>query len=396
MDEYKSIFILGRQPALGRAEIESIYGAGAVLPFGEHAALCRVPPDEIDFTRLGGAVRLAKPLARLETKNWAEVTKALGGILSGLTDDMPLEGKIKLGLSTFGLQSTPKQLMATGFELKKALKSAGRSVRLVPNTEPQLSSAQVLHNRLTSPLGLELLLIGNSNQTFVAATAAIQNIDAYARRDQSRPKRDARVGMLPPKLAQIIVNLAAAGQQTNSKPFVVLDPFCGTGVILQESLLMGYEAYGTDLQPRLVDYSRENLEWLATRGQTHTDPQLEAADATNHRWQHFDAIASETYLGRPFSAPPAPDVLAQVMGDVNAILTKFLQNAARQTRPGFRMCIAVPAWHANRGFKHLPLIDHLNNLGYNRVSFEHATNEELIYYRPNQVVARQLLVVTRK
>ena len=27
-------------------------------------------------------------------------------------------------------------------------------------------------------------------------------------RDQNRPKRDARVGMLPPKLAQIMINLA--------------------------------------------------------------------------------------------------------------------------------------------------------------------------------------------
>jgi len=45
--------------------------------------------------------------------------------------------------------------------------------------------------------------------------------------------------------------------------------------------------------------------------------------------------------------------------------------------------------------RHLPLLDHLEKMGYNRVSFEHASAEELVYYRPDQLVARELLVITR-
>ena len=46
---------------------------------------------------------------------------------------------------------------------------------------------------------------------------------------------------------------------------LLLDPFCGTGVVLQEALLMGYDVYGTDLEPRMIDYSGANLDWLSER-----------------------------------------------------------------------------------------------------------------------------------
>ncbi|HET6924929.1 MAG TPA: hypothetical protein VFH39_03825, partial [Candidatus Saccharimonadales bacterium] len=62
-----------------------------------------------------------------------------------------------------------------------------------------------------------------------------------------------------------------------------------------------------------------------------------------------------------------------------------------------RLCLAVPAWQTSANqFKHLPLIDQIRDLGYNRVSFEHVRDDQLLYYREDQIVARQLLVLTRK
>lgn len=63
-------------------------------------------------------------------------------------------------------------------------------------------------------------------------TSFVQDIESYTARDQARPMRDARVGMLPPKLAQIIINLALSNNDITE----VLDPFCGTGVVLQEGI----------------------------------------------------------------------------------------------------------------------------------------------------------------
>jgi tRNA G10 N-methylase Trm11 len=392
---YKSLFVLGRLPAIGRAELESLYGAEHLQPIGDYAVASDLSLDDVRFARIGSSVRAAKILTRLDGARWPNVAKQLADKLPGYLDYLPAEGKIKLGLSTFGLQVSPQQLFRTGLDLKRVCKQAGRSVRLVPNTEPTLSSAQVLHNQLTGELGLELLLLRDGDATWIAQTTDVQDITAYAKRDQGRPKRDARVGMLPPKLAQTIVNLAA-GPLAFHFEHIILDPFCGTGVLLQEAALMGYSVYGTDLEPRMIEYSSQNLAWLAEENTIHS-PTLQVGDATSFTWQPgFAVVASETYLGRPLASWPGDDAVRKIISDTNTILVKFLQNIGKQTPRNLRLCLAVPAWRSPQGrLFHLPLLDHLEEMGYNRVRFEHAAGDDLIYFRPDQIVTRELLVITR-
>lgn len=411
----RSLLILGRQPALGLAELESLYGSEKVQPVGAKAAIVDVDPCLLAFDRLGGSLKFCKILTELETASWKEIEKFLVQVSPGHSQQMP-EGKMRLGLSIIGFDISLKQLEASGLTIKKAIKKTGRNVRLIPNKEPELNSAQVLHNQLTGETGWELVFIRDGQKTIVAQTVKVQDIESYTRRDRERPKRDAKVGMLPPKLAQIIINLASgplpeeklqnicdipAGEPIPRKLLgqTVLDPFCGTGVILQEALLMGYETAGTDLEPRMVDYSTANLEWLATQYQLESvKPRLETGDATSYQWSEpIDLVASETYLGRPFTSRPNPEILARTISECNVIIKKFLQNIHGQLSPDTRLCLAVPAWQTGPNqFKKLPLIDQMSDLGYNRVSFEHAGEQDLIYYRPDQVVARQLLVITRK
>lgn len=392
---YKSLLILGRQPAIGRAELESLLGAAHVRPVGEYGMASDLDPEDINFDRIGGSTRLAKILTEIPSAMWTEISRYLAEHIPFYLDYLPSEGKLKLGLSAFGLNVKSSQLFKTGLELKKISQKSGHSTRLVPNTEPALSSAAVLHNQLTGELGREYLLVRDKNKTWLAQTTRIQDITSYARRDQGRPKRDARVGMLPPKLAQTIINLATGTLAANDDN-IVLDPFCGTGVVLQEALLMNYGAYGTDLEPRMIDYSRQNLEWLATYGKEST-PMLETGDATGHKWQHpFSVVASETYLGRPLSNWPKPETLREIINTCNTVIEKFLKNIHAQTQPGTRLCLAVPCWKSpENDFYHLPLLDHLKQIGYNRVKFEHAKSAELVYFRPEQIVARELLVITR-
>ncbi len=399
----KSVLILGRQPALGIAEAESLFGADKLTLAGPQTVVVDVEPQEIPFARLGGSTRVAKLLTYLPYTDWEKVEKYLVAELPKHTCCLP-EGKIRLGVSVYGLSVNIRRLNATGLTLKKAVKADGRSVRVVPNKEHELNTAQVIHNQMTGPTGMELLLIRDGEQTILAQTVQVQDIEAYAARDQARPARDARVGMLPPKLAQIIVNLATSNSQTDSK--IVLDPFCGTGVVLQEADLMGFKVQGSDLEERMIEYTHDNLVWLSARresGLHGLDPdqimcQLSVGDATIFNWTEPtpDFIACETYLGRPFSVEPKPDVLREVMSDVDLIHRKFLKNVARQTKSGFRMTIAVPAWKTRDGFKHLKTLDSLEELGYTRISFVHADTRDLVYHRENQVVGRELVTLIRK
>jgi tRNA G10 N-methylase Trm11 len=392
----QSIFILGRQPAIGRAELESLFGSDHIQPLGNTAALSDVPASQVDFARLGSSVKLAQYLDTIQASDWRSIQDALPALVKKAAETIT-EGKVQLGISAYDLRINPKQLMAAGLTLKKVLRNEGYSVRLTPNQEPELSSAQVLHNHLTGERGIELVIIRYGSHVVVGRSVAVQDITAYAKRDQERPKRDAFVGMLPPKLAQTIINLAV-GQQEPASNRVVLDPFCGTGVVLQEALLMGYGAYGSDLEPRMIDYSRANLDWLSEKHGTTTEPPLEVGDATTHKWTHpVASVACEAYLGHPLTNFPRPDKLQQIIGTCNVIIEKFMRNIGEQIPAGTRLCLAVPAWKSDTGkIYHLPLLDHLEKMGYNRVSLRHVSPQDLVYYRPDQIVARELLVITRK
>lgn len=404
------ICILGRQPALSLAELESFFGSDNLSIVREDIAQLETSAEPATFDRLGGVQKVAKIVSINDSSDWNKVVSSLNKIVKDLLSDTP-DGKVTLGISTYGMRANPPQINAAALSLKKVLKANGRAARIVPNKEPELNTAQVLHNKLASDNGIELLLIRHGSQTIIARTGWVQDIEAYRRRDQERPFRDSRVGMLPPKLAQIIINLALGFSEqpakvldtpaslkfnepkiSDQKNIVLLDPFCGTGVLLQEALLMGMSVLGTDLEPRMVEYSQKNLEWLG-KSQNYS---VEVADATKHTWEKpFQTIACETFLGRPLTALPDQQTLLKIIHDCNVIHKKFLQNAAAQTESGFRMCIAVPAWRTKSGFKRLPLLDHLEELGYNRVSFERAANEDLVYHREGQIVARELVVLKR-
>jgi tRNA G10 N-methylase Trm11 len=384
-----TIAILGRQPKLGLAELESLYGADAVQPLG--AAAATVSAD-VDPKRLGGTIKVAKLLTELPYIDWRNITSYLIDTLPQHLAMRP-EGKIKIGLSVYGLAVGAEQLFRTGLEIKKAARAHKRSVRIIPTNGATLNSAQVLHNGLTGELGMELLLIKHGNNTALAQTTWVQDVDDYGRRDYGRPRRDAFVGMLPPKLAQIMLNLAQVKEGDR-----VLDPFCGTGVVLQEAALLDCSVYGSDVSEQMVRYTRDNLNWLQDTYHRHNDAFLEVADATTAMWRPpITHVVCETYLGQPLSGLPKTEKLTEIMRDCNTIISKFLTNVRAQLEPGTRHVIAVPAWHVRDNFKRLPLLDRLEELGYNHLRFTHAPKPtDLLYYREDQIVARELLVLTVK
>lgn len=396
------ISILGRQPALSLAELEARFGAEQVQPLTNRAALVDAPNGSI-FPQLGGSLKFAKVLTTIKATAWGDITRYLEKSLPDRMSHLP-EGKVTLGISTYGLDVKARQLNSTALKLKKLIKAAGRPVRVVPNQEPALSSAQTLHNELTGARGMELLLLQNGQETLLAQVVYVQDIESYTLRDRGRPERDARVGMLPPKLAQMIINLAAGNATIEHdedvpyhEPRTLLDPFCGTGVVLQEAALMNFRVYGTDIDERMIRYSRDNINWLQEEFGRRYAWQLEVADATNHTWQRpLDVVACETYLGPPLSKPLPPKELDAVVQNCDELHRAFLANIHPQLPAGTRLCLAVPAWRVKSKFRHLPVIDDLAKLGYNRIDFTHVSNDDLIYFREDQLVARELLVLMRK
>ena len=358
--------ILGRLPEISLAELNSLFSEVVLAKPNLATFTSDAQPD---INRLGGTMKLARKL-KIEPLEF----------LQGLP-----AGKITLGLSDYSAKASVAQVRREAMRLKKILTRHGRSVRVLDNKQAVLSTATVLHNGLgAKERAIELIVV--DKEWYVGI--GVQNIEAYAQRDQARPARDAKVGMLPPKLAQILINLCGV-LPVGAR---VLDPFCGTGVVLQEAYLMGYAPYGTDASERMVEYSRKNLAWLTTE-----QFPVFIGDATNFTWeQPIDAVACETYLGPPMSTPPADIKLKSVQQECGDIILGFLKNIAPQLEPGTPLALAIPAWRRPDGsYARLNLLDKIEEMGYN-VSKETSGDDALLYYREGQVVAREIIVLRKR
>jgi tRNA (guanine10-N2)-dimethyltransferase len=129
-----------------------------------------------------------------------------------------------------------------------------------------------------------------------------------------------------PKFARAMVNLARVPVGG-----CVLDPFCGTGGMLMEAALMGFRAWGSDIDPRMVEGSRLNLENLGL------DAQLDVSDVADAATLMDDppsAIVTDPPYGRSTA------VHGQGTGDV---LSRLYSMAADALPPRGRLVVCLPS-----------------------------------------------------
>ena len=393
----KYVAIAGRQPLISLAEIQALYDKAARL-VGKKLVFFKIDEDDgknisPDINRLGGSLKLG----RFFDTDFSKLAKFLATAHP--------EGKITLGISDFSKQKKSGLAKQKSMELKRNLARVGRSVRVITSNEPEISSATAHHNQLGEKAGcFEIFLIDRE----IYLSLGTQNITAYTERDQARPARDAKVGMLPPKLAQILINLCGKLPEEAR----VLDPFCGTGVVLQEAAIMGYVPYGTDLNERMVEYSKKNLSWLFNeRNQKRfkllssliqkKDQILNAisvGDATSFTWEgEIDAVAFEGYLGAPMSKPPVDIKFKTEKAKCREIAMGFLKNITPQIKSGTPVVMALPAWLRENGkYAGLNILDEIQEMGYNFEKFQDLSQSDLLYYREGQIVAREIIVIRKR
>ena len=393
----KYVAIAGRQPLISLAEIQALYDKAARL-VGKKLVFFEINEDgeeniSPDINCLGGSLKLG----RFFDTDFSKLAKFLATTHP--------EGKITLGISDFSKQKKSGLAKQKSMELKRNLAKMGRSVRVITSNEPEISSATAHHNQLGEKTGcFEIFLIDRE----IYLSLGTQNITAYTERDQARPARDAKVGMLPPKLAQILINLCGKLPEGAR----VLDPFCGTGVVLQEAAIMGYVPYGTDLNERMVEYSKKNLSWLFNeRNQKRfkilpdliqkKDQILNAisvGDATSFAWDgEIDAVAFEGYLGAPMSKPPVDIKFKTEKAKCREIAIGFLKNITPQIKSGTPVVMALPAWLRENGkYAGLNILDEIQEMGYNFEKFQDLSQSDLLYYREGQIVAREIIVIRKR
>lgn len=266
--------------------------------------------------------------------------------------------------------------------LKRDLLEKGIASRYISSNQHGLSASVLLHQGVT-----ELLLFRRPERTIIAQTIAIQDIDSWTIRDRKKPFADRKHGMLPPKVARMMINLALPSGAAGKR---VLDPFCGTGTVLLEAVTLEAEAIGADIREEAARQSKENLSWYTKKYLHDKDVKFMtlAQDAT-HLTQTamggmVDAIVAEGYLG-PLT--PAKGRLENIFKGLEKLYKGSFKQWTEILKPGARVCIALPRVEGKRMYSLFPLVDGLKEFGYTTVS------EPVVYDRPGAITQREIFVL---
>lgn len=230
----------------------------------------------------------------------------------------PLETAVDLAASV-GLGD------ATSFRVRARRAEAADGKRSLRDLEAEagavIRAATDASVDLVSPEAeVRLLLGGRAHAGILGGSVARGAMEARAvkHRPFSHPVS------IHPKFARAMVNLArlAPGQ-------TVLDPFCGTGGVLMEATLMGHRAVGSDIDPRMVEGSRENLAALGLDADVH---QADVGDAAPEG-STVDAIVTDPPYGRSTS----------LHGDgADDVLSRLYRLARAELSPGSRLVLCLP------------------------------------------------------
>ena len=130
------------------------------------------------------------------------------------------EWKFKYSLNLFWEKSLKLENILK--KTKNLLKNKSISARYFNKDDwKNLSSAQILGNSILKKW-FDFNIINLWNIFYFGKTLEVQDIDAYSKRDFSK-NRDMQVGMLPPKLCQMMINIWKESKDCESKN--VYDPF---------------------------------------------------------------------------------------------------------------------------------------------------------------------------
>ncbi len=362
---------LGHQPHISHAEILSVLKLHSI----SYTSITRnndffiiETPSPIDASllmrTLGGTIRIAR---KIESREHDLAT--LIHHLEHATD-----GKIQFSLSG----SFPSKF---ALQLKKELKSRGRSVRYIEAK----NTATIIHNNLIEKKG-DILKIGSD--WFV--TEAVQDIANFSSRDFDRPRADTKSGMLPPKLARMMINLAEVPSDAH-----LLDPFCGSGTVLIEALSLGYShVSGSDTSEKAVEDSTANIGWFRKEHpecKAHTAVHLGSATTLSKIFKpsSVDAIISEPYMGSPLRGHESRLALETQAQELKTLFIDSFTSFHTILSPHAVVIFIIPIFRHGTDWIRTLAHNEIEKRGFSIVPFS-PDHHSLLYSRADQFVGREI------
>lgn len=396
---------VGHQPTLSITELSARLPDMKIVHNFENQFVVFSTEQKIDqnfLQTLGGTVLLAREVPGGATATFAQMPTLLLNEMEGA------KGKHTFALRFLGLhRSKGRELYRM---CKDLLKQNGKSSRYVGNENQPAQAIQLHDEGLMEKSGCELVILKDKHHQWIGKTIAAQNVKAYTMRDMEKPVRDVTVGLLPPKLAQMMLNLGWYMANTKAKKqlktLTVFDPFCGTGVIPMEAMLLRWNVLASDVSLKAVNGCTKNIEWVRKTYKIlkkDSDATIWKQDATKafELKELPDVIVTEGSLGPALMQRPTLKESDTMLKDSERLEKEFLENCAK-TLPGVPVVMMWPVWYTQKRPQFLDkALKIATDLGYTPVLPPHispASPERftLIYRRPDQYVGREIVMLMPK
>ena len=368
----------GNTPSLSFAEAKAVI-CDVVVQLTEHELGFTAESDDQAlefFKQLGASVRLVKEFGATEVKSTEELEEKIAAYFIAKK-----EPKLKIACAQWGDQQTSR---VDFYQIKKTLQENDIKVRFIEGSRHGLSAAVLLHQKIS-----EIVIIQTDKAVILGETIAVQDIDHWTLKDRGKPYADRKKGMLPPKIARAMINMAAGKLQSDSNS-ILYDPFCGTGTVLIEGLEQGLTVIGSDLDQESMVGAQMNLSWFAEKQNLPTNFKIFQSDVSHvtkdRIGQAVDYIVTEPFLGRP---KPNPTHLEGMFRGLEKLYLGAFKQWRSILHDGSKICIVFPRVEiGSRAFDLSGLIDKLSAQGYTlEVNFG-----EVRYHRKDAVVQRDILV----
>lgn len=383
-----------------------------ILEFSEEIIVvntAEILNDNSLMDELGSSQKIGEVFSVLPTENFAGVFSDL--LLKEEFKDwiLPKLKKITFGVSVYGkgkdFNQISHQISSLCERIKKEFSSAERKIGYLLIKGSQLSSVSVKKQGLLKN-GFELVLIAGKNGVYVGKTTVVQDFESYSFRDYGRPYRDAKAGMTPPKLAKIMINLA-----NKEKDAVILDPFCGSGTILQEAVLLGYKnLLGSDKEEKAVDSTKKNLDWLFEnyKNLVRSEFKLEIRKveveklSDSYSRNSIDTIITEPFLGDPKIRCFEEDKIKKEVDFLEELYFQSFKEFKKVLKKEGKVVIIIPVFNFSRKTYYLDL-KRILKLGFEtrdfidkeisqKLNLEITSRNSIIFSRPFQTVWREIFI----
>ncbi|HUV71717.1 MAG TPA: hypothetical protein VMW25_01780 [Clostridia bacterium] len=418
-------FVLGTNHSLSKADIINVFWREKInfeiVAASEEILLVKAQELAVDsfMPELGSAAKMGEIFASLPKENFLESLVEEVGKKEFQDFFFPQElTSIRFGTSVYGAGGKFKDLNKVFYLLprlnrrvKERLEGLEFNVNYLPPKERELSSVTV-HQRELLQKGFELVLGVGETEVYLGKTLAIQDYEGYSLRDFGRPARDPKAGMIPPKLAKIMINLAQ-----KDKKSLFLDPFVGSGTILQELILLGYQdLIGADEKEKAIKDTEINLAWLFEKfaPSKRDDYKISLVKtkieqlSENIAPQSVDAIVTEPYLGSARVKSFPPEKIKREASSLEALYLKAFGQFSLVLKKEGVVVIVFPVFRFKVRFFHLEILKEVENLGFRNRGFlpgeakgleqlklNLTKRNSIIYFRPGQTVSREIFVFVK-